>query len=388
MSILYTSNKSFYTITDAGVTEYTSEKIVNYCNTVKSIRQKNEWKTSGTGAKFMNSYVPEYNEEFIKMQTAINGVAHLDGEIVYTATLGEISGIFKKTFDNATAEGFVMSTKDMQINKIAVANGKCAASVGSGGMERHIALFDLSTGSYRELTEGDVIEDYPSFSVDGSKIYYSIAGLALSQAGFPIGVSPYGLFCYDVATNELHDMLESDSHDYIAPKEERNGCLLFIKKPYRNARQGGNIFKDIVFFPVRIIKAIGGLLNYFSIVFGGESLRSGKSTRDVKSKQMSEKDLFFDGNVLNAEQTYRDNQRRGEQFPGIIPHSWELMRLDKNGNQTSVKKGVMDYTICKNGDIVYSNGNAVIRLTPDGDEQLLEKTQMANNLAEISMVAK
>jgi len=141
---------------------------------------------------------------------------------------------------------------------------------------------------------------------------------------------------------------------------------------------------DILLFPVRIVRAIVGLLNYFSIIFGGESLRSGKSDSDVKTKQQSEKDLFFDGNVINSQQMLKKNQRRGEKFPGIIPHSWELIRMDKNGNQSCIKKGVMDYAIYSSGDIVYSNGNAIIHLPVDGSEQLIEKCRMANNLVEIS----
>ncbi|MCL2866562.1 MAG: hypothetical protein FWF47_02245, partial [Clostridia bacterium] len=115
----------------------------------------------------------------------------------------------------------------------------------------------------------------------------------------------------------------------------------------------------------------------------GESLRSGRSAGDVKHKRMSEKDLFFDGNVINAQEMLRQNRRRGEAFPGIIPYNWELTRLNQNGDMHCIKKGVMDYTVCRNGDMVYSNGNAVIRLRADGSEQLIERRRMANNLIEM-----
>ena len=383
-SILYTSENCFIVKTDAGVDEYISGKIEKYCNTIKAINRKNEWKTSGAGAKFMNAYVPEYDDDAAKRGTSINGAAALGDEIVYSATMGEVSGLFRKTLDRNAAEGHIMSSRDIRIYKVSVFGDECAASVGSS-QERHIAIFNIDSGQFRELTEGEVREDYPCYSRDGREIYYSSAGLALTSTGAAVGVGPYGIFCYSIACNDMKELLASDKFDYIAPKKDSDGSLLFIKRPYRNSADNGNILLDILMFPLRIVKAIGGLLNYFSIAFGGESLRSGRSAGDVKHKQMSEKDLFFDGNVINAQEMLKQNQRRGEKFPGIIPHSWELTRLHENGDMHCIKKGVMDYTICRNGEIVYSNGNAVISLLADGSEQLIGKRRMANNLIEMGV---
>ena len=330
----------------------------------------------------MNAYVPEYNEEAVKRETHINGVSNYGAEIIYSAVMGEVCGLFKKVLQRDVAEGLVFTSREVQLYKISAYGESCAVSVGYNA-ERHIAIFNVNTGSYRELTEGEVSEDYPSYSRDGRRIYFSSAGLALSPGGVPVGIGTYGVFCYYIESNEMDELLASESHDYLAPKEDINGDLLFMKRPHRRAASGGNLLMDIIMFPVRIVRAIGGLLNYFSILFGGESLRSGQPGRDVKSKQMSEKDLFFDGNVLNAQQTLRENERRGEKYPGIIPHDWELIRIDRNGYQQCLKKGVMDYMICNNGDIVYSNGVAIIRLFADGSEQLVEKSGMADNLVEV-----
>ena len=381
-SILYTSENCIIVKTDTGVDEYVSEKIEKYCNAIKAINRKNEWKTSGAGAKFMNAYAPEYDDAAAKRETSINGAAALGDEVVYSATMGEVSGLFRKTLDRNVAEGHIMSSRDIRIYRVSVFGDECAASVGNK-QERHIAIFNIGSGQFRELTEGEVREDYPCYSRDGLRIFYSSAGLALTHTGVPVGVGPYGVFSYSMTRNEMEEILASDKFDCIVPREDNDGSLLFIKRPYRNAADNGNILLDILMFPVRIIRAIGGLLNFFSIAFGGESLRSGRSAGDVKHKQMSEKDLFFDGNVINAQEMLRQNQRRGEKFPGIIPHSWELTRLNENGDMHCIKKGVMDYTICRNGDIVYSNGNAVIRLLADGSEQLIEKRRMANNLIEM-----
>ena len=381
-NILYTSNNCFYVVTDNGVDEFASEKIVNYCNTLKNISRRNEWKTSGAGAKFMNTYVPEYDEDSARMNTGINGVAYSGSELIYSASIGEVCGIFSKVLQKGVVEGHIMSSRDIRIYRLSTSGNNCAASIG-GRLEKHIAIVNIDTGAYRELTEGEVQEDYPCYSRNGNNIIYSSAGLALSLEGLPIGVGPYGIFSYNIEKNEMNELLASERFDYLAPKEDNDGNLMFIKRPYRESANNGNIFLDIIMFPVRIIKAIGGLLNYFSIVFGGESLRSGRTAKDVKTKQRSEKDLFFDGNVINAQQILKENQRHGEKYPGIIPRSWELIRLNDDGTQLCLKKGVMDYTVCKNGDIIYSNGNSIIRLSANGGEQLMEKCRMANHIIEI-----
>ena len=259
-SILYTSENYIVVKTDKGVDEYVSGKIEKYCNTIKAINRKNEWKTSGAGARFMNAYVPEHDDEAAKRGTSINGAAALGDEIVYSAAMGEVSGLFRKTLDRNAAEGHIMSSRDIRIYKVSVFGDQCAASVGIL-QERHIAIFNIDNGQFRELTEGEVLEDYPCYSLDGREIYYSSAGLALTDTGVPVGVGPYSIFCYSIALNEMEELLASDKYDYIAPKEDSDGNLLFIKRPYRNTADNGNILLDILMFPLRIVKAIGGLLN-------------------------------------------------------------------------------------------------------------------------------
>ena len=76
--ILYTSNKSFFVKKDTGVAEFSSEKIVNYINTAKSIMRKNEWKTSGAGARFMSTYEPEYSDETAKKETRLMALPDME----------------------------------------------------------------------------------------------------------------------------------------------------------------------------------------------------------------------------------------------------------------------------------------------------------------------
>jgi hypothetical protein len=379
-NILFTAKNRFYIKTDNGTKEYDSQKITTYIENVKSIKSRNDWKTSGSGASFMGMNHKNYDDG--ETGAYINGVSVYGDGLVYSATLGAIGGLYKKTLGQNDVEGHVLASNLMQIYKTSVFEDNCATSIGNF-MERHLAVFDLKTGKYQELTEGDVIEDYPWYSNDGKKIFFSSAGIAISSVGQHERIGPSSICCFNLETNEVEELFESNKFNYIMPKEDSAGHLHFIKRPYLNATNRGNILLDIIMFPIRIIKAILGLLNYFSIAFGGGALRSGRENSDIRAKQKSEKELFFEGNLIQAEREQKANKRRGEKFPGIIPHTWELIRIESNGSLTCLKKGVMDYTICKNGDIVYSNGAEIIRLTKDKKEHLIEKCRFAANLNEL-----
>jgi hypothetical protein len=67
----------------------------------------------------------------------------------------------------------------------------------------------------------------------------------------------------------------------------------------------------------------------------------------------------------------------------LVPRSWELIKAAKDGTQSCVKKGVLDYTVLSGGDILFSNGQAIIRLSDKGEE-VIQKCRLAVNITELS----
>lgn len=43
----------------------------------------------------------------------------------------------------------------------------------------------------------------------------------------------------------------------------------------------------------------------------------------------------------------------------------------------TIKKDVLDYDINSDGDIVYSNGNYLIKLSCDGQEEIIKRIELA-----------
>jgi hypothetical protein len=384
--IVYISENKIFVLKDGRPRELPSQRVEKYKKALESIRKRSEWKNTGKGAQFMGSY---RHGEVFEANAYISGLAKYEDGFLYSINLDGVGGIYKKTTHKDDAEGHITAKDKLQIRDISIqADGdsapRCAASVGSGDT-RNLAVFDLATGGYNELTEGDTREDFPSFSMKYNRILFSSAGLARYPNGMAVA-GPYAAMVFDLEKGEMEELFADGKFDFMRVKEDAKGNIYCIKRPYGSEKKDSNILLDIFLFPWRMIKAIFGFFNYISVIFGGESLRSDKdpqASANMKMKQKSERELFIDGNVVNAEQAYNLNKQKGEKFPGLIPHSWELIKIDGYDNeQTCIKKGVLDYTICENGDILYSNGHAIIKLS-SGQEELVEKCRLANNIIEL-----
>lgn len=379
--IFYSSENSLYMIEDGKVTELPSGRLEKYRQVLREIRQRKEWKTSGTGAQFTGSYETYGDDDAYAANAQISGIAVFGGGLIYSVNLDGVGGIYTKSTDPSDKhEGHVISSNTMSVHSLSVRGDMCAACTGGSGMERHISLFTLPGGRQTELTEGDTREEYPFYSLCSDKIYFTVSGFARRQNGSIAASSPRSVASYGVSSGTMEILIEDEDTDYILPKDDADGNLYYIKRPYSSKPSSKSILLDIVLFPYRIIKAIGGFLNVFSMFFGGEPLNSSGKRSASKMKQKSEKELFINGNLVNAEQTLKENSRSGEKHPGIIPRSWQLVCRDTDGKESVIRSGVMDYTLCTDGSIVCSNGKSVILIKTDGSEELLAKAKLAVNL--------
>lgn len=378
--IVYTSQNSLFKVSAGRVSEFPPQRIEKYRETLREINSRKEWKTTGTGAQFMGAHRPKIDGDAVDIGARVHGAARYEDGLIYSVSIGQVGGLYKKKMDSKeTLEGHIFAQNALDVLLIDVFEGTCAAGLRTGS-GCHIALFDVESGYYREITEGDVIENYPGFSRDGRRIYFASSGFLRAEDGRVIGIGPYAVCAYGMEDQSVEELFSSDEDNYIAPKEGVDGELYFMRRPYRTKVSNENLFIDVLMLPIRIVKGILGFINYFTMSYGGEAIhRQGGNT---KAKQMNDRQLFIDGNIVNAMEEFRKNTRAGEQFPGIVPQSWMLMR-SAAGKVECVKKGVMSYELCKNGDILYSNGHAIVRLAPDGREELICKAHLATNIVHL-----
>ena len=391
---------NFYYIAEGKLYEYKDGKengissvvLNSYLEKVKDSAKRNEWKHNGKGAAFTETYDPSVNPESAvnAVFSRISAVGEHDGDILYSLEIDRTNGIYRKYKDNPTSEGIVLCSFENKYYDFDAKKDKLAVSVYFAG-ESNIGVYDINTKNLTTYTEGHTIDRAPVFSKQNeSLIYFTSTGLPNEDPEAPKSEAPksYGQMVSEIYDNtattlrgptsvcsidtergELTEILSDREYDYTSPYSSCDGSLYYIKKPYSlgAAPNPLGILGDILLFPFRILRALFSFLNVFSATYSGKTLTKGKNT-----KYKDEKKTFIDGNLINAEKELQENARKGEKFPGIIPRSWELHKLDKYGADTLIKKGVASYKVIEeSGEIIYSNGSSIVALSSDGKEEKL-----------------
>ena len=382
MTVVYSSeNKIFsYDESEKLLTEIPCGKIIKYRDTIRSIQQRKEWKHSGSGASFMGMTADMIDPDELPVQ--ISGLAVHGDELVYGVNLEGVGSVYHRSFDPAdNCEGLVRASNEFVFGAFDCKDGRLAVSMGPNTNFLHIGVMDIK-GSYDEYTDGDTIEENPSWAAKKNGIYFSTAGYARNQGGAIAATGPKAIAYLDLDRTAMTEIAADERYDYCHPRENRNGVLYYIRQPYGGEKpESGITFKDVILFPFRIIKGLFGFLNFFTTIFGGESLKTGgASANGIKSKQRSQKDMIIEGNVINAEKLDKINEADSDRLSGIMPLSRVLIKRTADGSEEVIKKGVLDYTLSNDGSVIISNGRHIIRINKDGSEEHITKAKLAMNI--------
>lgn len=372
-ALLYLSNQNLYLLDGNKSITVPCQAIDLYKKNLVEIQQRKDWKTKGTGAQFMRTSSQD-DEVDLTHIFPTDVVLTSDHKMIYTACLQEGTSInIKSLADLQETEGLVLRKNDFVVQDLAYDESKkrLALSVNTQGYERHICILPLDANRTQYLTEGDCQDSNPCFDPrDTMQLYYDSCGLAYGE--HRIAYSPKEIFHLDMGTGELQTIASNPKFDFFKPKMDGLGNLYFIKRPY--SRDGAHqspltMFKDIIFAPFKIIRAIVGWLDFFTQRYTGESLKTTSGNNPAKSQQKSEEELFVEGNLIKAQQNLERNQKAGEKYPGMIPNSWELIKMTPSGEMIVLKKGVMSFAL-KDNSIFYSNGKYLVEIDQNNNETL------------------
>jgi hypothetical protein len=383
--IVFTSKDKLGLWMDDGLDYYESQYISKYQKNKLEISKKYEWKTQGVNSAFRGDIQHSLFNIEDSTKATINGVDFLcdDENVIYSVSVDDNSGIFIKNLkDSSEPEKHVMHDNkvvfcNLDYNK---ATNQLAVAVQNTAWERNIAVMDINDSKYSSITEGDSIDDNPVWGRVNPKIlYYESTGVGRDNQGNVIGFAPRVVNKLDLSTGELVEVASYQGFDCIYPKVDNKDNLYFIKRPYESSLNKKVSIIEYLLIPFKIIRAIFKWIELFTIMHTGEPLTS-KGSNPAKSKQMDSKDLIINGNIINAEKILKENLARGEKYAGIAPKEWELVRLDADGKQKSIKKGVLGFDINKNDEVIYSNGKYIIKISSDGKEEVVEKVDFIETI--------
>jgi hypothetical protein len=351
----------------------------------ESIHRKNAWKTEGMGAAFQGlSTNPGPDLEEINARATVNGLAFAkDGKIVYSIAVESYSGMFlKNPKDDTEAEGHIIHDNKTRFLNLDYQQetDEIVVSVQDCPWERHLALFESKTSRYRKVTEGDCFDENPVWGKRASRsIYYDSAGVGKDGEGRFLELSEKVINRLDLDSGTICELVTVPKHDCFLPKVDSEDTLYFIKRPHEKLGSKRMTFKDTLLIPYRLGRAIYSFLQFFSMRYTGEPL-STAGPDPTKAKRKDPKEMFINDNMINAEQALKENREKGDSFPGIAPRSWELTRLEKDGSLTCLKKGVIDFDLGLNGEIVFSNGKYLLRQDRECKEKVIDTIDLINRV--------
>lgn len=386
VTFYYVANGKMYQFDGDSSKEISSWVLDSYISKVKSRAERNEWKQNGAGAAFMGGAVPNASasDAVSSIFSRVTCVGEHRGNLLYSMDIDSTNGIYRKSADSVS-EGMVLCSSSTAYRDFDVKDERMVASASFAG-ESHIGILDFATGDFDTYTEGHVRDSSPVWSATSDDIvYFCSAGLpenekkAPEENQSPRGISqivnemyssssvilgPSAICMLNIKEGTLTEILSDNGYNYTRPLSAPDGSLYYIRKPYKYNSGGNSLgcLVDIFMLPVRLFQALFGFLNVFSAKYSGKTL----SRSDVKQKE--DRELMIDGNLINAERELKENARRGDKNPGIIPRTWELHRLDKDGNDVLISKGVAAYKILENGEMIISNGSHILLIDREGKE--------------------
>ena len=93
---------------------------------------------------------------------------------------------------------------------------------------KHLQLLNIESGSLEGVTEDNIASMTPSFSQDGTKLFYS-AGLEVKGTYIGFGLGHNHIYQYDLKTKETKQLTNEEKSFDFYPQEIENDELLFLR---------------------------------------------------------------------------------------------------------------------------------------------------------------
>lgn len=362
----YADGQDICVYEDGKITKLNSTYIEKYKENAANYARSQEWKRNGAGAAFRGDaygdpFSPYSNDPMdMHFDCEISGVFPCSSsEVVYTFKVNRTSGIYKKNLtDEKAPETHVVNSCENVFygGCLNAESGKLATCIKHNYYNSDIAVFDLASGDYKTVTEGDTLDEDPCFDPDNEEvIYYSSRGVGRDAHGEFAGFSPSAIYKLDTGRVDVQEVASSPNYSYFKPIYS-GGKLYAIKAPAKEKH--GNPLLEIILIPWRLLQAIVGFLNLFINAFSGKSVTEG-GNNPAKGRDYDSKKIVIAGNLVDIEKQTKKNASKKDKDYGFVPASWQLVEVE-SGNV--IKSGVADYDIAKDGTIIATNGRRIFEI--------------------------
>ena len=380
MRIIFSDGEKIGVFKDGKKEYYESNYLKNYReNAIRSAKNK-EWKKS-TDLMMEEGFF--FGEEEVRVRAKITSVAPdtKENRFVYAFNVNETSGIYyKHTDDKEKTEEHIVTSAELEFFSLFITtDGEMLGAVKNTPYNAKIVVFHKENGDFEYMTDGDSLDENPSF--DGEKnILFNSYAVGRDENNVFITYLPSAIYKLDTGTLELEEVLVDEKFSYIKPVMNQKGELYCIKKPGVE-KEEGNAFLDILLIPVRIVQAIVGFISAFVTCFARKPMISGGSAQSIGNggelaRSGDGKKMMIHNQTLNIEKELKRNRKYDG--GGFIPRSWKLVKIvfDSKDNfkkftEYELALGVADFSIAteteKKTELVYTNGKHVFKVSDHGE---------------------
>ena len=249
----------------------------------------------------------------------------------------------------------------------------CSVPVPGGGS--NLAVIEPDGRDLREATEGDSFDDAPSW-IPGEEftVVFQSAGLARSREGQVSGLGPFAIERLDFRTGEMETLRSNPQVDFLQPHLDTEGNLYYIRRPYDGPRgprpPWTSTVKDVLLFPVRLVRALLHFLDAFSRFFSQKPLLSAGGPQQEGPDRNQ---LWIHGRLLEMKNA------EGDEGKSLAPSDWQLIRATSEGSETVLAKGVLAYDLAPDGTLAYTNGRH-LTLLKDGRKEKVADLSLADTV--------
>lgn len=303
--------------------------------------------------------------------------------LYYVLSVGRSIGLFRRHLDDGREirlfhrdkVSVLGMTFDKDSGRIILANSNADATA-------QLDVYDEEGNLKGSVTGGDSIDAAPCMvSGSASTLMYQSCGVARHpETGYVIAMGHSTVNRLNYATGQLETLLEEPAYDYVSPRMSKESYLYAIRRPVEKPvhERAGLALKDIVLMPFRLAKAVFGYLNFFSMIYGKEPLKSAGGPRRPELDQDLGK-IWLHGRMIEIRQIQQDAQFAGK----LVPASWELVKLYPGGRTEVLAKHVASFDVAGDESILYTDGFELYsyaqgRTTSLGRQDMVDFVQCLN----------
>jgi hypothetical protein len=242
-----------------------------------------------------------------------------------------------------------------------------------------LEVFDEDGNAKGAITSGDSLDAAPcAMPGAASTVVYQSYGVARhGESGAVVALGHATVNWVDYRNAEMDILLDDPAWDYIAPRISADGTLYAIRRPIEKPvrEQAHNAVKDTLMLPLRLGKAIFGYLDFFSMIYGKEPLRSAGGPRAPELDQDLGK-LWLHGRMIELSKVRTDPEYAGN----LVPGSWQLIAQEgRRAAPRVIASHVAHFDLVADGTLLYSNGYDIVAWAK-GEQRKLGRHELVEGL--------